>query len=204
MVPIRHVFNLLLLCAVVAAPGRAQDPVAVPFFLPTLEGWRTETIPFPLEFAPELEYEGLEELRFSPGMFEEGSEDFWSYVFIWWVPEQTPFNTEQLQVDLERYFRGLTAAVAEAREFDPGEPNFKVQLEATESSTPEHLQLKGTAATYDVFVTRKPIQLGIRIDFIECPSQGQVAAFFQLSPQPLDERIWEVMDTMRQDFRCER
>jgi hypothetical protein len=176
----------------------------VPFFLPTPEGWRTETIPFPLEFAPELEYEGLEELRFSPGMFQEGSDDFWSYVFIWWVPEGTLFDTEELQVELEQYFRGLTVAVARARDFDPGEPKFEVHLEATDSSTPEHLQLEGTAATYDVFVTRKPIRLGVRIDFIPCPSQGQVAAFFQLSPQPSSESIWEVMDTIRQDFRCER
>ncbi|MGB5160829.1 MAG: hypothetical protein WBO74_18500 [Thermoanaerobaculia bacterium] len=201
---LRCSFVLLLLCASAAAPGIAQESVEVPFHLPTPEGWRTETLPFPLEFAPELEYEGLEELRFSPGMFKEGSLDFWSYVFVWWVPEGTRFETEQLQTDLEQYFRGLTVAVAEAREFDPGEPDFEVQLEPIESSTPEHFQLEGTAATYDVFVTRKPIQLKVRIDFVPCPSQGHVAAFFQLSPQPRNDNIWGLMDTMRQEFRCER
>jgi hypothetical protein len=204
MVDLRRVSNYLLLCAVAAAPGTAQDPVEVPFFLPTPEGWRTETIPFPLEFAPELEYEGLAELRFSPGMFQEGSSDFWSYVFVWWVPEGTGFETEWLQGDLERYFRGLTTAVADAREFDPGKPDYDVRLKPTESSTPDHPQWDGTAATYDVFVTRKPIRLNVRIDLVPCSSQGRVAAIFQLSPQPHDNTIWEVLNNLRQEFRCER
>lgn len=201
---LRSSFVLLLLCALAAAPGRAQDSVEVPFYLPTPEGWRTETIPFPLDFAPELEYEGLEELRFAPGMFQEGSADFWSYAFVWWVPEGTQFETGRLQKELEYYFRGLTTAVAEAREFDPGDPDFDVKLKAIESSTPDPVQWEGTAATYDIFVTRKPIQLGFRMDIIPCPPQGHVAAIFQLSPQPRDHSIWEVMDHLRQEFRCER
>jgi len=189
---------------VAAGPGTAQETLEVPFYLPTPEGWRTETLPFPLEFAPELEYEGLEELRFSPGMFQEGSVDFWSYAFVWWVPEGTRLEIERLQTDLEHYFRGLTTAVAETREFDPGAPVFDVQLEPTESSTPDHPQWAGTAATYDVFVTRKPIRLNVRIDIVPCPSQSRVAAIFQLSPQPHDNSIWEVLDNLRQEFRCER
>ena len=204
MVDLRRVFIVLLLCAVVAGPGSAQDPVEGPFFLPTPEGWRTETISFPLEFAPELEYEGLEELRFAPGMFQEGSADFWSYAFVWWVPEGTGFETERLQKDLERYFQGLTTAVAEARDFDPGEPDYDVQLEPRESSTSDHPQWEGSAATYDVFVTRKPIRLNVRIDIVPCSSQGHVAAFFQLSPQPPDNSIWEILDNLRHEFRCER
>ena len=199
----RRVFVLLSLCAVVAVPGNAQESVEVPFYLPTPEGWRTETIPFPLEFAPELEYEGLEELRFAPGMLEEGSADFWSYAFVWWVPEGTQFETERLQSDLEHYFRGLATAVAEAREFDPGEPDYDVQLKPTGSSTPDHPQWVGTAATYDVFASRKPVRLNVRIDIVPCSSQGRLAALFQLSPQPRDHSIWETLDNLRQEFSCE-
>ena len=199
---LRSSLVLLLLCAAVAAPSTAQDPVEVRFFLPTPEGWRTETIPFPLEFAPDLEYEGLEELRFAPGMFQEGSADFWSYAFVWWVPEGTGFETKRLQEDLERYFQGLTTAVAEARDFDPGEPDYDVKLRPIESSTSGQVGWEGEAATYDVFVTRKPIQLGIRMDIIPCPSQGHVAAIFQLSPQPRDHSIWEVLESLHRDFRC--
>src|SRR5262249_653024 len=37
---------------------------------PLPEGWRSETIPFPLDFARDLPLEGVEELRFAPGMFK--------------------------------------------------------------------------------------------------------------------------------------
>ncbi len=111
-----------------APPLVGEEPPAVPFTMPVPDGWRTETIPFPLDFAPELPYQGLEELRFAPGMFEDGSDGFWTYAFVWWLPLDTRLDAETLASDLESYFRGLTRAVSEAREFDPGAPEFKAAL----------------------------------------------------------------------------
>jgi hypothetical protein len=80
--------NILLFFALALAPEalaqKAPSKPDVPFVLPTPEGWRTETLHFPLEFAPQLPYQGLEELRFSPGMFKPGREDFWTYAFVFW------------------------------------------------------------------------------------------------------------------------
>ena len=101
----------LLLLLPVAAPG---DDGELPFAMPIPDGWRTETIPFPLEFAPDLPYTGLEELRFAPGMFEAGSPDFWSYAFVWWVDAGQPTDLGSLAAHLESYFRGLARAVGEA------------------------------------------------------------------------------------------
>jgi len=42
-------------------------------------GWRSEVIPFPLDFAPAIHHGGLEDLRFPPGMFDPRSPDYWSY-----------------------------------------------------------------------------------------------------------------------------
>src|SRR5688500_2734436 len=60
-------------------PSSASPAADVPFAWPVPAGWRTETIPFPLGFAPTLPYTGIEELRFAPGMFKAGSDDFWTY-----------------------------------------------------------------------------------------------------------------------------
>ena len=35
--------------------------------LPAPDEWRKETFKFPLQFAPGIPYEGLENVRFSPG-----------------------------------------------------------------------------------------------------------------------------------------
>lgn len=200
----RSLAILLLLGLIAAPPVLAQDEIEVPFFLPTPQGWRTETIPLPLEFAPELEYEGLEELRFAPGMFDEGSEDFWSYAFVWWVPVGAHFETEQLETDLENYFRGLTRAVAESRDFDPGDPKIEVRLESLEGSFSEGRRWKGHASTYDAFATRRAVQLELLIDTAGCPYQDRLAVFFRLSPQPAQHQIWETLAGIRDGFRCAR
>ena len=55
-----------------APPAPAQPPhettTAAPSFTwPVPDGWRSETIPFPLEFAPSIPHRGVEEIRFAPG-----------------------------------------------------------------------------------------------------------------------------------------
>lgn len=181
----------------------AQETIEVPFDMPVPSGWRTETLPFPLSFAPELDYEGLEELRFSPGMFQEIKADYWSYAFVWWVPEGTEFETQRLQTDLDSYFNGLNTAVAEAQDFELGESVVSVQLEQAESESGAS-RWKGKARTLDVFGTRQPVKLNVTIDIVECPQQEHVAAFFLLSPQPTRHNIWEVLNGMRTGFRCEK
>ena len=54
--------RILLLVSLLIPAGAVagdEDVATGSFFLPTPDGWRTETIPFPLGFAPELEYEGV-------------------------------------------------------------------------------------------------------------------------------------------------
>jgi hypothetical protein len=195
--------TILLTGLVVVTGGVAQDMPEVTFHLPTPQGWRTETLPFPLDFAPELEFEGVEELRLSPGMFDETSEDFWSRAFVWWVPEATHFSTERLENDLETYFLGLTGGVAAARQLDPGKPDFDVRLEPVDVTTPAGREWTGTVRTFDIFTTQQPIRLNVRIDIQGCTEKGHLAVFFQLSPQPFRNAIWAVLGDVRQDFRCE-
>jgi hypothetical protein len=63
---------IVILLVLVPSFAAADEDDYLPFYMPVPDGWRTETIPFPLDFAPELKYEGVEELRFSPWMFEGG------------------------------------------------------------------------------------------------------------------------------------
>ena len=171
--------------------------------MPTPDGWRTETIPFPLTFAPELSYEGLEELRFSPGMFEAESVDFWSYAFIWWLPLETQLDADTLASDLEIYFRGLTQAVAKGRELELDEPKFHAQLEETPNDRKQVRLLVGQAETLDAFATQQQVQLNVSIHIWPCKSQQRLVAFFALSPQPPTHSIWQTLREIREGFRCE-
>lgn len=176
----------------------AEPEASLPFSMPIPEGWRTETIPFPLGFAPDLPYVGLEELRFSPGMFDAESEQFWSYAFIWWVNLDSETNADSLSIYLDSYFHGLADAVAESRELEISDAHFASSIEATEGES-----FSGYAETFDAFVTLEQVTLNIRGDVFPCPDQERLVLFFALSPQDVEHAIWDDLDAIRTGFSCE-
>ncbi len=193
---------ILAIVLFLPAVAIAQDDSAaeLPFSMPVPDGWRTETIPFPLDFAPELEYEGLEELRFAPGMFVADSEDFWTYAFVWWIPDGTMIGPDSLASDLEAYFSGLGRVVAEDRGLDTSEASYDVILAAADTE----YDYEGNAQIFDPFVTGKMISLNIRIKMIACPDQVRLAVFFELSPQPYSHDVWATLAGIGEEFQCIR
>lgn len=173
----------------------------IPFHMPTPDGWREETIPFPLSFAPELEYSGVEVLRFAPGMFESDSEDYWTYAFVWWLKGDVPIDSESLEDGLEEYFEGLSKAVAESGEFDL--PDLPVKIELSESRESATRLFRGTAETIDVFVTRESVTLNIRVEILICPTRDVTVVFFELSPRPAQHEVWKTLAGIRMDFQCQ-
>jgi hypothetical protein len=46
------------------------------------KGWGVERFPIPIEFAPQVNYKGVEDVRFAPGWGDKTSEQYWSYTFF--------------------------------------------------------------------------------------------------------------------------
>ncbi|HBL42365.1 hypothetical protein, partial [uncultured Gimesia sp.] len=61
---------------VLAADAEMAKHITVP------AGWKGEQITLPPSFAREMQFKGTEEARFSPGMFQEKSDTFFSYFFV--------------------------------------------------------------------------------------------------------------------------
>ena len=194
--------SALIAIALLPAAFIATAEEDLPFHLPTPDGWRTETIPFPLTFAPELDYQGLEELRFSPGMFDAGQDDFWTYAFVWWIAADTELDAARLGGDLATYFRGLSLAVAEQNGFEPDEPTFHAELAEIATEEAGHRVFRGHAETLDAFVTRRNIKLTVRVEIVACGEHQPV--IFELSPRPPEHAVWETLSAIRRGFRCER
>lgn len=96
-----------------APPVQPESPIpsTAPASWPVPAGWKSETIPFPLDFAPGIAHRGVEELRFPPGMFDPTSGDYWSYAFTWRTDDPATLAAPILAAELTTYFRGLIAAV---------------------------------------------------------------------------------------------
>src|SRR5215470_964537 len=98
-------------------PSPPPEPTArqpLPWPVPT--GFRGETIPFPLDFAPGLPHKGVEELRFAPGFFDPAAPGYWSYAFAWRTDDPAELDAAALGGELTAYFRGLIGAVDEKHE----------------------------------------------------------------------------------------
>jgi hypothetical protein len=83
---------------------RAQLPT---YELPKPAGWGSETFPLPPAFAPEISYNGIEDIRFSPGWAKSGSDQYWSYAFLWLVEGKHSLTVEKLSNYLAAYYKGI-------------------------------------------------------------------------------------------------
>jgi len=130
---------------------------------PPLEGWKTETIPFPLDFAPQLAYKtGHEELRFSPFFGKSDRPLFFTYAFLWVLPDTAELTREGLEHDLTLYFDGLMKAVAKDKGQDVGGVTTKVTV-VDAPPGPDLFKWTATVDCFDAFFTRKPIQLEVHV-----------------------------------------
>lgn len=190
--------------AVLLALGAAARAEAPAFRWPVPAGWRQETIPFPLGFAPELKYRGVEEIRFSPGFFDSGAEDYWTYALAWWLEGDPRLDRPTLEADLSRYFAGLCKAVGGQKyHFDPA--RFRAKLErAPKREVRGHPAqvLQGTVDTYDPFATGKPLTLNLEILTWDCPPSGRRVALIAASAKPRNAEVWKALTERQAAFSC--
>jgi hypothetical protein len=179
------------------APVTSPAPAAPAFDWPIRDGWRAETIPFPLEFAPTLPYRGVEELRFPKGFLDPGSQHFFSYVFAWVIEPPLP-DAAALERDLAAYFEGLARAVSEGRH-DLSKVVFTATITGDDATG-----FTGTAAAFDAFETGQPLDLHLRATAVPCPSSGKRALVMRLSPRApaADDAVWNDLESVATEFRC--
>jgi hypothetical protein len=138
-----------------SAPQTASANAVAPSAAPaepwaTPSGFRSETIPFPLEFAPGLAHQGVEELRFAPGFFDPAAPGYWSYTFVWRTDDPAVLDAGALAAELTLYFRGLIAAVDATV---PGTDTITVR------AAPAGARVTLAAHVIDAFKTKQPLDL---------------------------------------------
>jgi hypothetical protein len=177
------------------APVQAQVQTQAPALppapaLPLLPGWRAERLEFPLTFAPTLPYAGVEDLRFSPGMFKRGAPDYFAYAFQWWLAGSPVFTPASLERDLEAYYRGLMASVAKDKGLvvDPASTHAAVKALGPG-------QFRAFLNTEDAFNGGAPVDLIINIQ-VGKPVKGFRAVRFTVAPSKAEREILDILETL--------
>ena len=150
--------------------------------------WLKEIIHFPIGFAPEINYEGYEDLRFAKSWRDQAHPDFWCYTFVWHVKGIQKPTLEELDGYLTSYFNGLMTAVNKKENFTIPETN--VMLTKTDPSK-EAYDFTGKIEMYDSFTSETVITLNVRISITHCEIKNESLLRFEFSPKDYDQPIWQ-------------
>ncbi len=160
------------------------------------EGWRSEVIPFPLDFAPELRHAGTEELRFAPGFFDPAAPGYWTYAFVWRLADRPAWDAATVATELTAYFRGLTNAVDEKREIADRDA-----IVAQAENRGDRLAL--AVHTYDAFKTKQPIDLVGTATMTPCGA-GALWTFTLEPKRPAPGPLHDALVTLAASARCDQ
>ena len=192
----KNLFFLLLLFIIKPGYGQQKD-----YAWPLPEKWVQEIIPFPLKFAPELDYRGIEEIHFMPGWRGNDSlpHQKWSYTFIWYLDTVVNFDADKLEMDMTLYFDGLQRWV-QKNSLGLFLVNITPEIKIKRSGKKDPGKFTGTAKILDVFFTNKPITLNMKICISLIPDIHKTLVFFELSPKPFRQPVWKELDRHILDF----
>ena len=176
------------------AHWNAPYALAIPF------GWGVERSSIQAAFAPQVLYKGIEDIRYTPGWGNPNSEQYWSYGFLWYLDESPKISEEVIESNLSAYYAGLFN-----RNFDKqstaASKTLPVKTWVTEIAA-ENGDLQtyyGAIAMVD-YMAQKPISLNCLVHVKSSPEQNKTFLFFEVSPQPLNDKIWKSLDQLWLDF----
>jgi hypothetical protein len=164
--------------------------------------WTTEEFPFPVSFAPQLPYNGVEVLRFAPGWAATASEEHWSYTFLWRLEGQPVFDAAVLQQNLTDYYTGLLKQNIRERNIPSNKITLpSVFIQKTETAAGDTETWNGTVTMTDYLdIMYNTMKLNCVVHKKDCGSS--TALLFEISLQPGGHAVRQEMEKMVKGFGC--
>jgi hypothetical protein len=168
--------------------------------IPAPDDWRKESFPFPLRFAPSINYEGTEYLRFNPKWDQFADEAGFSYVLVWDV-KAVAVEPADMEDNLETYFNGLMENVARGRKL-AAPPKSVVQAHPMASPADWQQGFGVEIRTYNAFSKGEPLLLHGEVTQRNC-GKDRMQIFVALSKSRRDKPIWGSLRKARGGTTCQ-
>jgi hypothetical protein len=183
-----HILGTLFLCFSIPLLGQEKER---PDLIKLDSTWGKEMFTFPLGFARDIPYQGIEEARFPKGWKDTESSFFWTYTFAWSIANDSLLTAHDLEVDLQHYFDGIMSIEIEQKS-DRTIANTSAAFLLKEE-TLQHSKLVGKIHSWDHFTTKMPITLYAEVDQYYCKNQEKVIVLFRFSPKEFTHEVWNTM-----------
>ena len=195
----QNLTTILLLYFVLSASQLvAQETKPEILYIP--ENWKFEHMAFPLGFAPGIDFEGFEELIFSPGMFDTETPDYFSYIFVMSVSKKKEISRSNLEEVLLAYYRGLSHAVAGSKEItiDTAAITCSVIKGKDDFRDSEHYSAK--INFIDSFTDSHTIKLNMEMDVHYDKISQRLYILAIVSPAAKHNPVWETLYNHRREI----
>ena len=176
-----------------------------PYSLDIPKEWDVERFLIPIEFAPQIPYHGVEDLRFTPGWGDSTSNEYWTYSFLWYLDGKPETSSEIIEKNLQLYYTGLIGRNIEKRKI-PADRILtpKTSFKEVKASAGDVKTFGGTIYMLD-YIEQKPITLNCVIHLKNCAaSENKTFIFYEISPKPLTDGIWQQLDNLNTSFNCSK
>lgn len=152
--------------------------------------WIKEIIKFPLGFAPEINYQGFEDLRFvKAGWGKQNHPEFWSYAFGWYLQTSSKPTLSDIVHNIQLYYDGLMQAVNK-------DPSFTVPKTIVSFKPIDEAAYVGTIKIYDSFYTKTLITLHVTVETHHCKAQDAYVQLFRVSLQEFEHEVWNKLNSL--------
>lgn len=185
-------------------PSPEFDPHTweAPYDLSLPKDWGVERFAIPISFAPQIDYKGVEDIRFTPGWAKASSEEYWTYAFLWYLDGDVKLDAKKLEQNLKSYYTGLISANGNAI---PKEKLITVvaSFKEIQKGKEDTKTFSGTIKMLD-YMKQVPITLFCKVHLRSCSQENKTFMFYELSPQPFSHNVWLGLNKLWNDLKCKK
>jgi hypothetical protein len=171
-----------------------------PYKLAVPDGWSVERVPLPYDFAPDIPFKGVDDLRLTPDWADPKGDGHWTYASLWWLDGDQKLDADVIRKFLIIYLEGLSqwlggkAAATVTWSVNP-------ILKKIKTGGGDQETYSGTVSLIN-FATLQPITLNCLIHKKICSATGHTALLAEISPKPAGNAFWDVLHNINKSFDC--
>lgn len=173
-----------------------------PYELSVPNGWTIERFPIPIGFAPQIPYQGVEDIRFAPGWGKAESNEYWTYAFLWYLDGQQKMSAKIIENNLKEYYKGLVGVMlSDSSDFKT--VVVKTNFKKVKTQKGDLKSFKGTIDMID-YMANKPISLNCKVHIKSCEGQNKTFVFYEISPKSFNDNVWQSLNDLWIGFSCKK
>ena len=175
-----------------------------PYSLDIPNGWNIERFTLPAAFASQMNFRGVEELRFLHGWGDSTSAEYWSYEYLWWLNAGQEVNDVSLKTNLQALYTGLVGRNIISRQIPVNKQvTTNVKIKTIKIIADDKQTFEGDVHMLD-YMTQKPMVLNLVIHVKDCSKENRTAVFVEVSPKPQTHSVWKELNQVEESFRCSK